>query len=88
MELLLLLHTENGKNASANAEGMASMTANVTAVFPSLIVILDGIPLVAAIITDTTCTCLLVHKAAYRYSLIFPVHQNMIHMDSCMLFSG
>ena len=67
---------------------MVSMTANVTAIFPSLIVILDGIPLVTAIITDTTCTCLLIHKVTYRYSLIFPVHQNMIHMDSCMLFSG
>ena len=33
------------------------------------------------------CTCLLIHKVTYRYFLIFAVLQNMIHMDSCTLFS-
>ena len=56
--------------------------------FPSLIVISDGIPLGIVIIKDMICTCLLTHKETCLYSLIFPVHQNMIHMDSCMLFSG
>lgn len=38
-------------------------------------------------ITDTTCICLLIHKATCLYSLIFPVLQNMIPTDSCTLFS-
>ena len=33
------------------------------------------------------CTCLLIPKVTYRYFLIFAVLQNMIHMDSCTLFS-
>ena len=76
------------KNVSANVKRMVSMTVIVTAIFPSLTVISDGIPLGTVIIMDTTCTCLLIHKVTYLYFLIFPVHQNMIHMDSCMLFSG
>ena len=34
------------------------------------------------------CICLLIRKLTYRYFLIFAVLQNMIHMDSCTLFSG
>ena len=64
------------------------MTVIVNAIFPSLIVISDGIPLGIVIIKDMICACLLTHKVTCLYSLIFPVHQNMIHMDSCMLFSG
>ena len=33
------------------------------------------------------CTCLLIRKVTYQYFLIFAVLQNMIHMDSCTLFS-
>ena len=62
------------------------MTVIVTAIFPSLTVISDGIPLRTVIITDMTCICLLIHRVTYLYSLIFPVLQNMIHMDSCTLF--
>ena len=76
------------KNVSVNGKRMGSMTVIVTAIFPSLTVISDGIPLGTVIITDMTCICLLIHKVTYLYSLIFPVHQNMIHTDSCMLFSG
>ena len=76
------------KNVSANVKRMVSMTVIVNAIFPSLIVISDGIPLGIVIIKDMICTCLLTHKVTCLYSLIFPVHQNMIHMDSCMLFSG
>ena len=35
-----------------------------------------------------SCTCLLIRKVTYWYFLIFAVLQNMIHMDSCTLFSG
>ena len=76
------------KNVSVNVKRMGSMTVIVTAIFPSLTVISDGTPLGTVIIMDMTCICLLIHKVTYLYSLIFPVHQNMIHMDSCMLFSG
>ncbi len=75
------------KNVSANVKRMVSMTVIVTAIFPSLTVISDGIPLGTIIITDMTCICLLIHRVTYLYSLIFPVLQNMIHMDSCTLFS-
>ena len=34
-----------------------------------------------------SCTCLLISKVTYWYFLIFAVLQNMIHMDSCTLFS-
>ena len=87
MELLLSLPTGNEKSVSVNAKIMASLTANVTATFPSLIVISVGIPHVTAIIMVMICTCLLIHKVTYRYFPIFPVLQNMIHMDSCTLFS-
>ena len=35
-----------------------------------------------------SCTCLLISKVTYWYFLIFAVLPNMIHMDSCTLFSG
>ena len=80
--------TENEKSVSVNAKRMALLTANVTVTFPSLIVISAGILPATVIIIAIICTCLLIHRVTYLYSLIFPVLQNMIHMDSCTLFSG
>ena len=65
---------------------MASLTADVTVTFPSPIVTSDGIPHGTVFITDTTCICLLIHKATCLYPLIFPVLQNMIPTDSCYTF--
>ena len=84
---MLYLHPEPEKNVSAKVKRMVSMTVIVTAIFPSLTVISDGIPLGTVIITDITCICLLIHRVTYLYSLIFPVLQNMIPTDSCTLFS-
>ena len=67
---------------------MALLTANVTVTFPSLIVISAGILPVTVIIMAMIYTCLLIRKVTYQYFLIFAVLQNMIHMDSCTLFSG
>ena len=67
---------------------MALLTANVTATFPSPIVISAGILPATVIIMAMIYTCLLIRKVTYRYFLIFAVLQNMIHMDSCTLFSG
>ena len=67
---------------------MALLSANVTATFPSLIVISAGILPVTVIIMAMICTCLLIRKVTYQYFLIFAVLQNMILMDSCTLFSG
>ena len=67
---------------------MALLTANVTAAFPSLIVISAEILPATVIIMAVICTCLLIRKVTYRYFLIFAVLQNMIHVDSCTLFSG
>ena len=53
-----------------------------------LIVISAGILPVTVIIMAMICTCLLILKVTYRYFLIFAVLPNMIHMDSCTLFSG
>ena len=88
MELLLLLPTGNEKSVSVNAKKTASLTANVTAIFPNLIVISAGILPVTVIIMAMICTCLLIRKVTYRYFLIFAVLQNMISMDFCTLFSG
>ena len=86
MALLLLLLTGNAKSVSVTAKKMASLTADVTVTFPSPIVTSDGIPHGTVFITDTTCICLLIHKATCLYPLIFPVLQNMIPTDSCTLF--
>ena len=67
---------------------MALLTANVTAAFPSLIVISAGILPMTVIIMAIIYTCLLIRKVTYQYFLIFAVLQNMILMDSCTLFSG
>lgn len=88
MELLLLLPTGNEKSVSVNAKRMALLTASVTATFPSPTVISAGILPATVIIMAMICTCLLILKVTYRYFLIFAVHPNMIHMDSCTLFSG
>ena len=88
MELLLLLPTGNEKSVSVNAKKTASLTANVTAIFPNLIVISAGILPATVIIMAMICTCLLIRKVTYRYFLIFAVLQNMISMDFCTLFSG
>ena len=88
MELLLLLPTGNEKSVSVNAKRMALLTASVTVAFPSPTVISAGILPATVIIMAMICTCLLIRKVTYRYFLIFAVLQNMIHMDSCTLFSG
>lgn len=74
------------KSVSVNAKTMALLTANVTATFPSLIVISAGILPATVIIMAMICTCLLIRKVTYQYFLIFAVLQNMILMDSCTLF--
>ena len=56
--------------------------------FPRPIVISAGILPATVIIMAMIYTCLLIRKVTYRYFLIFAVLQNMIHMDSCTLFSG
>ncbi len=63
-----------------------NLDLSFTATFPSLIVISAGILPATVIIMTMICTCLLIRKVTYRYFLIFPVLQNMIHMDSCPLF--
>ena len=88
MELLLLLPTGNEKSVSVNAKKTASLTANVTAIFPNLIVISAGILPVTVIIMVMICTCLLIPKVTYQYFLIFAVLPNMIPMDSYTLFLG
>ncbi len=87
MEHLLLLHTESARNESVNVKKTASRTANATVTFPSRIVMSVGILHVTAFIMDMTCICLSIHREAYLYFRIPPVHQNMIPMDFYMLFS-
>ena len=50
------------KSVSVNAKTMALLTANVTATFPSLIVISAGILLTTVIIMAMICTCLLIRS--------------------------
>lgn len=85
MELLLLLHTENAKSATAKRK--ASPTANVTVTFPSLTVISDGILHVTVFIMVTTCTCLSIPRVTYLCSRIFHMLQNTIPTNFCMLIS-
>ena len=83
----LLLHTENGKNASVTVKKKALPTVIATAIFHGLTATSDGILPMTAGTMAMTCICLWIHKVIFLCFLFFPVLPNMIPMAFYIHFS-